>query len=75
MTLKGEVFAGNGIIIAGKENRSTVLSRPRQKKDLEDQIVISQKQRDDRQEKLESLRKSLGPLKNQKKDIEIKRKN
>jgi chromosome segregation protein len=32
VTLKGEVFAGNGIIIAGKENRSTVLSRPGRKK-------------------------------------------
>lgn len=75
VTLKGEVFAGNGIIIAGKENRSSVLSRPRQKKDLEDQIAISQKQHDERQGKLDSLRDLLGQLKTQKKELEIKRKN
>jgi chromosome segregation protein len=38
VTLKGEVFTGSGMIIAGHEGRSQVLGRPRQKKELEGQI-------------------------------------
>lgn len=34
VTLKGEVFNANGVIIAGKENRSGLINRPRQKKEL-----------------------------------------
>lgn len=39
VTLDGEIFFGSGTIIAGKENRSAVISRPRQKKELIDSLA------------------------------------
>ena len=38
VTLMGEVFTGSGMIIAGHEGRSTIVSRPRQKREFEAQI-------------------------------------
>jgi chromosome segregation protein len=35
VTLKGEVFRGDGLVIAGKTAASSTLSRPRQKRELE----------------------------------------
>jgi chromosome segregation protein len=34
VTLKGEVFTGNGAVIAGQDGRSALVSRPRQRKEL-----------------------------------------
>ncbi len=34
VTLNGEVFRGNGIVFAGKETRSAMIARPRQKQEL-----------------------------------------
>ncbi|MBE0685906.1 MAG: chromosome segregation protein SMC [Anaerolineaceae bacterium] len=34
VTLNGEVFQGNGIVVAGKETRSSIIARPRQKQEL-----------------------------------------
>lgn len=36
VTLKGEVFAGSGMIVAGQEGRNSVVSRPRQRRELMD---------------------------------------
>jgi chromosome segregation protein len=36
VTLRGEVFRGDGLVIAGKTASSTALSRPRQKRELEE---------------------------------------
>ena len=38
VTLKGEVFWGNGVISAGQEGRSGVIARPRQKKEFDSGI-------------------------------------
>ncbi|MEN4041701.1 MAG: chromosome segregation protein SMC [Anaerolineaceae bacterium] len=38
VTLKGEVFWGSGVVIAGKEHRAGVISRPRQKRELQAQL-------------------------------------
>jgi chromosome segregation protein len=38
VTLKGEVFLGTGVVIAGKDNRAATLGRPRQKKEIEERI-------------------------------------
>ncbi len=35
VTLRGEIFFGSGAVVAGKENRSSIISRPRQKKELQ----------------------------------------
>ena len=38
VTLNGEVFWANGVVVAGKDNRAAVISRPRQKREFQDQI-------------------------------------
>ena len=38
VTLSGEIFFGSGSVIAGRENRSMVISRPRQKKELKESL-------------------------------------
>ncbi len=35
VTLRGEVFRGDGLVIAGKTASSSALSRPRQKREFE----------------------------------------
>jgi chromosome segregation protein len=36
VTLKGEVFWGNGIVVAGQDGRAGVIGRPRQKRELQE---------------------------------------
>lgn len=38
VTLQGEVFVGNGVVIAGRDGRAGVISRPRQKRELQARI-------------------------------------
>lgn len=38
VTLKGEVFWANGVVVAGKDNRAAVISRPRQKREFQDRL-------------------------------------
>lgn len=38
VTLKGEVFWGNGVVAAGQEGRAGLISRPRQKKELQENL-------------------------------------
>lgn len=39
VTYSGEVFYGSGVVIAGRDNRSTVISRPRQKRELQENLA------------------------------------
>ena len=41
VTLNGEVFRGDGLIIAGKSASSSALSRPRQKRELTEALASS----------------------------------
>ncbi|MGD0709179.1 MAG: chromosome segregation protein SMC [Anaerolineaceae bacterium] len=38
ITLRGEVFTGSGMVLAGKEGRAGRISRPREKKDLQEKL-------------------------------------
>jgi chromosome segregation protein len=38
VTLKGEVFRPNGVIVAGRETRAAALSRPREKRELTERL-------------------------------------
>jgi chromosome segregation protein len=40
VTLRGEVFRGDGLIIAGKSASSSALSRPRQKRELTEALAV-----------------------------------
>jgi len=70
VTLKGEVFTGSGVIIAGKENRSSIISRPRQKKDLEDRINELEALRIVKQQELYQLQSEIKALAGKRKDLE-----
>ncbi len=72
VTLKGEVFTGSGVIIAGQDGRTSVVSRPRQKQELEDRVndldmKVAKLTRDAESEnkKLESTRLSQRDLESQ----------
>lgn len=43
VTMKGEIFQGNGVIHAGKKTKSAKISQPRQKQELKEMIAESQK--------------------------------
>jgi chromosome segregation protein len=38
VTLKGEVFTGSGLVIAGQDGRSVLVGRPRQRKELQEKL-------------------------------------
>lgn len=59
VTLKGEVFNSNGVIIAGKERRSGIISRPRQKKDLQDTVSVLMEKKNRAIEDLERTSRQL----------------
>jgi len=42
VTLKGEVFHGNGFIIAGQDGRSNLIARPRQKQELRTELSTTE---------------------------------
>ena len=71
VTLNGEVFTGDGVIIAGKENRSAVISRPRQKKDLEDRVSLLEQQHAEKQSEILKLREELNDLTRRRKDLDV----
>jgi chromosome segregation protein len=39
VTLKGEVFSGSGLVIAGQDGRANLVGRPRQRKELQDRLI------------------------------------
>jgi chromosome segregation protein len=70
VTLRGEVFYGNGVVSAGQENRVNLLSRPREKQAVEkelEQIELTQR---NLVEELGILNGDLEELQNMIKSIE-----
>jgi len=70
VTLKGEVFNANGVIIAGKERRSGMISRPRQKKDLEDSTAALQQKKQRLTKELDELTGQLKGHQDKKKQLD-----
>lgn len=58
VTLSGEIFSGNGSIIAGKDNRLALVSRPRQKHELTLDISAKEKSIQDFESSLANKDKS-----------------
>lgn len=59
VTLRGEVFDGNGLIHTGKEGRSAVLSRPRQKKELVERLEQSDSELKEQRSAIQRLEQTL----------------
>ncbi len=74
VTLKGEVFTGRGVIIAGKENRTAVISRPRQKKDLQESMKHLEDTRASKQRELNAVLDKAKSLTERRKALENEKK-
>jgi chromosome segregation protein len=59
VTLKGEVFTGNGVIIAGQDGRAALVSRPRQRKELQEKMNEDDLKVDEVNHKLGLLEKQI----------------
>jgi len=70
VTLRGEVFDGSGVIIAGKENRTGVISRPREKKDLTQQVNTAAVRLADKKKELEEIQNKVTLLRGEKNTLE-----
>ena len=70
VTLKGEVFDGSGVIIAGKENRAGIISRPREKKDLTQQVNRVAEKLAEKKKELEEHQKNIISLRNEKSELD-----
>jgi chromosome segregation protein len=59
VTLTGEVFHGNGVIVAGKENRSSLISRPRVKQEVVDLLKERETKTNEIKRQINSYEKDL----------------
>jgi chromosome segregation protein len=66
VTLNGEVFSGTGFIVAGKDKRAAMVGRPRQRKELEENISKLSTER-------EKIENQIGTHSSRLKDLNQKR--
>lgn len=59
VTLTGEVFHGNGVIVAGKENRSSLISRPRVKQEVMDLLKEKEAKTNEIKNQISTFEKDL----------------
>ena len=71
VTLAGEVFAGTGVIIAGKDKRATIVGRPRQRKELEESIGELISKKSSIEGKMESIRTKLTQMTRQREALQL----
>ena len=62
VTLKGEVFLGSGMIIAGKDKRASLVGRPRQRRELMDKIENLESSLDEHESKFGKLKEAIQKL-------------
>ena len=74
VTLKGEVFLGSGVIIAGKDKRASLVGRPRQRRELAENVEDLERQLDAHESEFSKLKESIQYLRSirQKEDQELK---
>jgi chromosome segregation protein len=60
VTLKGEVFWGSGMVVAGQEGRTGLISRPRQKRELAVTVQALEQKISSNQQKLKEIEDELG---------------
>ena len=59
VTLHGEVFRGDGLVLAGKSSRGSTLSRPRQRRELQESLTSLGKRLETLESALQNLTSSL----------------
>jgi len=60
VTLLGEVFHGTGAVVAGPENRSNTIGRPRRIQELQNDLGAVEEKAKAAQERIEALEADLG---------------
>ena len=63
VTLQGEFFVSNGAIMAGKETKSGILGRERERNDLKDSLQTGQRKIEELTNKIEELDAEIAELK------------
>ena len=59
VTLRGEVFRGDGLVLAGKSSRASTLSRPRQRRELQESLTSISGRLESLEAALQSLTSNL----------------
>ena len=74
VTLKGEVFSGSGVVIAGQDGRSSLVGRPRQRKELQEKVDSLDERISEAKQEVDLCEKQLNEaeLKHQKTEIELR---
>jgi len=75
VTISGEVFQGNGVIFAGKETRSAIIARPRQKQELLTMMNETQNQLSDLENDISKLDKEYLVITQNLNEIQIEERN
>ncbi|MGA2505274.1 MAG: chromosome segregation protein SMC [Anaerolineales bacterium] len=77
VTLRGEVFHATGEVVAGKTNKAAVLSRPRQRRELQEILAENERQVAAMEDETDKVSGLLDEVKGQtlelKKDVEAKK--
>jgi len=65
VTLRGEVFRGDGLIVAGKSASSSALSRPRQKRELAESLTVLGRQMESLNREIDLLSSQINNVQNE----------
>ena len=71
VTLKGEVFAGSGVVIAGQDGRAVLVGRPRQRKELQEKLYNNDQKIDRVTQELTRNEKQIKDAEEKQRKVEI----
>ncbi|MHC1740910.1 MAG: chromosome segregation protein SMC [Anaerolineaceae bacterium] len=74
VTLKGEVFTGSGLVIAGQDGRAVLVGRPRQRKELQDKLNTLETKSDEINDEIEKTERQIKAAeeKSRKTEVDLK---
>ncbi|MHC1784519.1 MAG: chromosome segregation protein SMC [Anaerolineaceae bacterium] len=72
VTLSGEVFYGNGAVVAGKENRGSIVARPRQKAEIAELLAKTAQKVSTCKRKIEDAEIEMDGLEEEEKSLAVK---
>ena len=70
VTLQGEVFHGSGVIVAGPENRSSTIGRPRRIQELQASLAEAEHKVQDVQKRLQEVEAEIGRRRAHERDLD-----
>lgn len=71
VTLKGEVFFGSGLVIAGQDGRANLVGRPRQRKELQDRLDALEDELNDFDSESATLEKKVKDAEEKQRTLEL----